>query len=255
MVYKDNLLGVTIISSIVAGGVGTALTFMNGSICGKFNLAVIPGIAIMIFGTFVLPAICFIIRESASLHKRGIILLTSFIIFSYFFTSPGISPFAIIPMPILLRIVGLIFGIGGNIAWCIICIKACKRVYEDKKLSCKIFVDNGNYFSYSINNDAKMFEKTKFSFWRPAYLLIPIVPLYPLSLVLPKILIPIIGYSGICIFLGLLYIPFSICLNGLLVKIVYAFFYYPRKLTRATGKPVYFADYWGGPKKPYPGEK
>jgi len=66
---------------------------------------------------------------------------------------------------------------------------------------------------------------------------------------------PLIGYNGLWVLFGLLAIPLGIAANGFLAVYIYGFFYYPMKLTRATGKPVYFADYWGGPKKPYPGAK
>ena len=262
MVYKDRFFVIAMLNCILSGGLGTGLTFVEGWGYNKFNPAWIIGAGIIIFGIFALPVIDFINRKSASIYRRGIYAITGGVAFSYLFTAPGINTFIVAPMNIWLRITGLIFGIGGNIVWCIMSVKACNMNRNNPEFLSAIYVDHGDYFSYSTYTSENVLKKVrfkksrfKFNLWLPIYLLIPILPLYPLTFALRRMLEPIIGDVGFEIFIGFVYIPFSLCLNAFLITVFYTYFYSPMKLTRETGKPVYLSDYWGGPEKPYPGAK
>ncbi|WGS40184.1 hypothetical protein LFL97_10490 [Burkholderia sp. JSH-S8] len=252
MTYNDetppSFLAIGVLSCVLFGVLGAVMAFSAyGEAIGKSNPTWVIGAGIAVFGIFVLPLVAQFLRNSHSVYRTGINGLAGAIGLSYAMTNSAISPFLTMPMNIGIRIFGLVFCIGGNIWWCGTFIRVYIKIYKDKSLFNKLYVDAGGFFVMVPGRDARLIEKQLgFNQMLPSYLLIPVLPLAPLSLVLERIVEPVLGFGGFWTLAAFIFIPLSMMFNGLLVKGVLMYFYFPVKLTQMTGKPVNFARFWGG---------
>ncbi|WP_155640085.1 hypothetical protein [Burkholderia territorii] len=250
MTYRDenppSFLAIGVLSCVLFGGLGAMMSFSAyGDAIGKNNPTWILGIGIAVFGMLGLPVIYWINRSGRSVYRTGINGVAGSIAISYCITNSAISPFLVMPMNDWVRIIGFLFCAIGNIWWCISFARIYKKIYVDRVLFQSLYIDAGDFYVMTPARDSRLIERRlKFNQMRPAYLLIPIMPLVSLSFVLERILEPVIGFGGFWTFAAFIAIPLSMIFNGLLVKGGLMYFYYPAKLTRSTGKPVYFARYW-----------
>ncbi|MEK6421138.1 MAG: hypothetical protein V4801_16195 [Burkholderia gladioli] len=250
MAYRDesppSLLAIGVVCCVGCGGLGALFEFsVSGREIGQFDLMSVLGCGIVVFGIFGLPVISWFARKSLSVYRTGINWVAGAAAASYWLTGVAISPFMVMVMPIWMRAIGLLFGIAGNVWWCLQIFFAYKKIISSQGIFGQLYVDAGNFYVMTPSLDARVVERQlKFNQMLPAYFLVPMVSVVPVAFVLEKVLEPILGFVGFWAVVAFFAIPLSMIFNGLLVKGFFMYFYCPSKWARLTGKSVHFARFW-----------
>jgi hypothetical protein len=185
-------------------------------------------------------AICLLYRQGDALKAYGTIMITGVFAVYFFFGVAGyFFYFGFAPLPLPVRLCGLIGGLALSAYWIVISIWAVHHTLGTKGFTEKCFVQNENGVTFAVQSSMAHFEKLhkeRSPFPRIYYWLT--MGIAPFCLILNRLLSPVFNGSGVLFVIAVLAMPMSLWLISLLVRFYLVMVALPRDLERRLGKPV-----------------
>jgi hypothetical protein len=185
-------------------------------------------------------AICLWYRQGDALKAYGAIMITGVFAVYFFFGVVGyFFYFCFAPLPLPVRLCGLIGGLALSAYWMVISIWAVRHTLGTKGFMEKCFAQNENDVSFAVQSSMVHFEKLhkerspfpKIYYWLA-------IGIAPFCLILNRLVSPVFNGSGVLFVIAILAMPMSLWLISVLVRFYLVMVALPRDLERRLGKPV-----------------
>lgn len=184
--------------------------------------------------------VAFANRGTNSLRAFGVVTSFGFFVLYYFFGIFGyFIYFVFSPMPAFMRWPGSVGGIALTAYWVVMARMSVRHTIEKTPFVAKVFVDDGERYTYSIAQAMKLYER--FNSERspfPKILMYVVMGIAPFYLILSRLLSETFGANGVLLFMAILGMPVSLWFAGVLVRTYLIMVDLPGRLKRQSGKPV-----------------